>query len=284
MSNPLSSTVESEKYTPGYTTNAVSFMRRRTVQSHGAFVIPHLKRGMRILDCGCGPGTITRGIAELVATDGPVVARTESVQGTPLPGDGLVQIGQVIGIDRGAEQLAEAGRLAREEGLPATFETGDVYRLAFPRDIFDGVFSHALFEHLARPVDALREIHRVLKPGGFVALRSPDWGGFMLHPWEEPLQQAIAAYIALQTRNGGDVHAGRKLTGWMRAAGFAKAVPSASYEIYSDTHLIAEFLAQRLSEEGDAVSAEAIRQWAQHPDALFVQPWLEGIGWKGVDA
>ncbi|PTX97335.1 hypothetical protein DB346_20230 [Verrucomicrobia bacterium LW23] len=273
-----------ENYTPGYTANALGFMQRRTLQSHGAFLIPHLRRGMRVLDCGCGPGTITLGIARAVASEGPVVARvTSEDRRDGNAGEGsapLVQIGQVIGIDRGSTQLAQAADNAREAGLPATFEAGDIYNLAFPDGIFDVVFSHALFEHLSRPVDALREIHRVLKPGGLVALRSPDWGGFMLHPWTDALRDGIAAYTAMQTRNGGDVHAGRKLTSWMRAAGFVEAVASVSNEIYHDTTLIAEFLAQRLEHEGDAASAAAFREWASHPDALFVQPWLEGLGRK----
>lgn len=49
-----------EQYTPGYSTNAVNFMAHRTLDSHAAFFKPYLKPGIKLLDCGCGPSTITR--------------------------------------------------------------------------------------------------------------------------------------------------------------------------------------------------------------------------------
>src|SRR5271166_6550936 len=55
-----------EIYTPGYDRTAIDFMRRRTIASHGHFIQPLLKPGMRILDLGCGPGTITLDIASEV--------------------------------------------------------------------------------------------------------------------------------------------------------------------------------------------------------------------------
>ncbi len=53
-----------ERYTPGHTDDAVRFMARRTIESHGAFFVPHIPRKGEILDCGCGPGTITCDLAE----------------------------------------------------------------------------------------------------------------------------------------------------------------------------------------------------------------------------
>ena len=54
-------------YTPGHTQNVTDFMARRSLQSHGEFFLDHLLPGVCVLDCGCGPGTITRGIAQRVA-------------------------------------------------------------------------------------------------------------------------------------------------------------------------------------------------------------------------
>ncbi len=56
-----------EQYTMGYGPAATAIMARRTAQSHAAFFLQHLKPGMSLLDCGCGPGTITLGFVELVA-------------------------------------------------------------------------------------------------------------------------------------------------------------------------------------------------------------------------
>ena len=60
-------TKDREQYPMGYGPAATTIMAQRTAQSHAAFFLPHLTAGMRPLDCGCGPGTITLGLAELVA-------------------------------------------------------------------------------------------------------------------------------------------------------------------------------------------------------------------------
>ncbi|MDZ4287004.1 MAG: methyltransferase domain-containing protein, partial [Prosthecobacter sp.] len=195
-----------EHYTPGHALEAVAFMSRRTAGTHAAFALPFFRAGMRILDCGCGPGSITMGIAERV-----------------MPGG-------VTGIDLSGSQLTQARDRAATLGVRAEFYEADAYNIPFQASSFDGVFSHALFEHLASPHEALRELYRVLKPGGFIALRSPDWGGFVLQPLDSDLAQTLAAYQEMQRANGGDVYAGRKLPAWLAEAGFKYVVPSASYE------------------------------------------------------
>ena len=60
-------TNQREQYTMGYGQAATSIMAARTAQTHAAFFLPYLKPGMRVLDCGCGPGTITVGFGEVVA-------------------------------------------------------------------------------------------------------------------------------------------------------------------------------------------------------------------------
>jgi ubiquinone/menaquinone biosynthesis C-methylase UbiE len=152
--------------------------------SHGHFVEALLKPGMRLLDLGCGPGTITLDLAARVGT-----------------------LSSVVGVDRSETQFNEARTVAGE--LPVTFGAMDAYSLELEDESFDGVFAHALFEHLSQPLEALREVKRVLKNDGFVALRSPDWGGFVVHPSDEKLAAAIRARMELQTRNGGDVYAGK---------------------------------------------------------------------------
>ena len=240
----------SEIYTNGYGEAALNFMKRRTLASHGNFIVPFLKPGLRILDLGCGPGSITLGIARQVAP-----------------------YGSVVGIDQSEGQFEYAKGTA--DGLPVTFRAMDAYRLEFEDESFDGIFSHALFEHVARPHTILQEARRVLKKGGFIGLRSPDWGGTIIHPEDEATRAALKARTDLQIRNGGNVHAGRHLGGWLRQAGFCDVAVSASYEIYPDKMFIVEHIAAQLENDGQPGHGAAWRKWGENPEALFAQAWFE---------
>jgi ubiquinone/menaquinone biosynthesis C-methylase UbiE len=247
--------MSAEIYTPGYDRMAIDFMRRRTLASHGHFIEPLIRPGMRLLDLGCGPGTIT---LDLAARLGP--------------------IGSVMGVDRSEAQLNEARAAAG--ALPVIFRAMDAYRLELEDESFDAVVSHALFEHLSQPLNALREVRRVLKTEGFVALRSPDWGGTVVHPSDEKLDAAMRARLELQTRNGGDVYAGRKLGGWLKRAQFKSVRTSASYEIYPENAPIVEHIASQLERDGEIEYASVWRKWGENPEAMFAQAWFEGIAFK----
>lgn len=248
-----------ENYTSGYTQNASDFMARRSAQSHAAFLLPHLRDSSRLLDCGCGPGSVTCDFARIVPS------------------------GHVVGIDREASQIERARIHAASLGLTnATFEIGSIYELPFPDASFDVVFAHAVFEHLSAPYAALAEVRRVLVPGGLVALRSPDWGGFIVAPDTPGVQSAIHRYIAIQTANGGDVHAGRKFPGLLRSAGFASLAFTATYECYQSPPVIGEYLALRLESADAHAEAEFFREWSRHPDAIFAQAWCEILGTRNT--
>jgi ubiquinone/menaquinone biosynthesis C-methylase UbiE len=232
-------------------------MAKRTLESHGAFFLPYLRPGLSVLDCGCGPGSITMGIAASIAP------------------------GEVVGIDFAQSQVECARAAAAREGhRNARFETGDAYSLAFESGRFDRVFSHALMEHLADPAAALRELCRILKPGGVIGVCSPDWGGFILSPPSPELSRAVEAYTALQSKNGGDVRAGRKLGRHLAAAGFAAVRISARYECYPSLEFIGEYLASQLEREGDVRSAAVFRDWSQEKEGMFAQAWVCGVGVK----
>ncbi len=264
--------VREEHYTPGYSANASQFMAQRTPQSHAAFLLPYLRSGLRLLDCGCGPGTITLGLAVLVAP------------------------GEVVGIDQEASQLEQARQQAEQQGRTnIQFQEASLYELPFADNTFDVAFAHAVFEHLRQPVAALRELYRVLKPGGLIALRSPDWGGNLVVSQSEEIDDALTYYKRLQTENGGDVYVGRKFKALLRQSGFTSIEFSASYQCYKPLELIGEYLALRIEnsrevdkavEKGWATEAalrqmaEALRQWSQDEDGLFAQAWCEALASK----
>ena len=116
----------------------------RSVGVHAQFFVQHLQPGMRLLDCGCGGGSITIGLAS------------------------IVRQGDVEGIDLDTKRIDDARKLAESQGVRnVRFQVGDVYELPFPDETFDGVYEHAVFEHLDDPLQAAREVIRLLKPGGF---------------------------------------------------------------------------------------------------------------------
>jgi SAM-dependent methyltransferase len=243
-----------ERYTPGHSANATAFMAARSFSSHGEFIKPYLNQGMKVLDCGCGPGAISVGLAEAV---GPA--------------------GHVTGIDFGESQI----EVAKTRATPnLRFRVASIYELPFEDGAFDLVFSHALFEHLADPVRGVAEIRRVLRPGGVAGLCSPDWGGFILSPTDDQVESAIARYRMLQEKNGGQTQAGRHLGSWLAAGGLTTQKIKARYECYPDSRVIAEYLALQLEQSGDNDCGATLRAWAQLTSSLFAQAWVSAIAVK----
>jgi len=249
--------MKSESYTPGHNANATDFMSRRSFDSHGAFFREHLRPGLRVLDCGCGPGSITLGIAQRVFP------------------------AEVLGVDFGESQIQRAREAATERSVAnARFVAASCYSLPFEDASFDCVFSHALLEHLVDPQRALKEFYRVLKRGGRIGICSPDWGGFVLAPDSTALTEAREAYMTLQRRNGGDVTVGRKLGAYLSEAGFSSIRMTARYECYESLDFIGEYLALQLEKAGGVREAETLRTWSHSSGGLFAQAWIAAVGQK----
>lgn len=249
-----------ENYTPGYSANASNFMANRRAATHAAFFLPHLQSGDDLLDCGCGPGTITAGLAK------------------------TVNPGHVIGIDIAESQITLAKANASEWGIQnAEFKVGSIYDLPFEDHRFNAVFAHAVVEHLNTPIKAFTEIRRVLKPGGVAGICSPDWGGFIVAPSDPTLEAAIQTYKDMQRQNGGDPDVGKKLGTLAQEGGFSRVKMLAYYECYQNLETIAEYLALRLESapatEQTAAMALALRTWSKRSDGLFAQAWVTAVCW-----
>jgi SAM-dependent methyltransferase len=199
-----------ELYLHGHHDSVLRSHRRRTVESSAAYLLPRLTRDARVLDVGCGPGTITVGLAARVP-------------------DGFV-----VGLDAAPGVLEEARSLPEAAHLPnLRFEVGDVYQLGFDDSSFDVVHAHQVLQHLADPVRALAEMRRVCRAGGVVAGRDGDYGAMCWHPATEGLAEWQALYRAVARSAGGEPDAGRRLRAWAVEAGFSSVEASASAWCFS---------------------------------------------------
>jgi SAM-dependent methyltransferase len=246
---------------------------RRTAAREAAFFLPYLRPGLRLLDAGCGPGSITIGLAEVVA-----------------PGD-------VIGVDRAAGVLAGARAEAQGRGIRnVCFQQGDVGALPFPDDCFDGAFAHTLLEHVADGVRTLRELRRVLRPGGVIGVRDCDWASGVFAPDDPAMAEAMRLYGRVWRHNGGHPRCGRYLRALLREAGFFDIRTSASFRwdgSAEESRDFGELLAHRLalpnfagpivengwcSPERLAQISAACLAWSRGPDAFAAMVMVEAVG------
>lgn len=216
---------------------------------------------MRLIDLGCGPGSITAGLAAAVAP------------------------GTVIGIDASPVAIERA---RRRHGGPEnlSFVVGSAYRLPIEAGGADVAYAHQVLQHLSRPVAALRELGRVLRPGGLIAVRDADYGTMVHWPAEPMIDRWLELYHATQRRHGGEPDAGRRLPAWVVEAGFVDPAVTTTSWVYADAEArtawsemwvdrlvpdrpFAELAAELTSRaELDELIA-GWRRWAQQPTGIF---------------
>lgn len=249
--------------------------RARTAARQAAFVLPYLRPGMKLLDVGCGPGTITLGLAQAVAP------------------------GRVTGIDHDAKHIEAAKALAADQGVASvTFKLGSALSLPFEDGALDAAFENNVFTHLAQDaVQAAREVYRVLKPQGFFAARDVDAEAVVWGHRTDSITRLDELMLAWQQSRGSDITLGKQLPAILREAGFANTVKSVSADTKGDpeaTRSHAEItialldgpFGQAIVENGWADEAtverlkEGVRKWGEHPDAFFANVHVEVVGWK----
>ncbi|EKD41725.1 MAG: Methyltransferase [uncultured bacterium] len=161
------------------------------------FIDHGLRPGMNALDIGCGPGFITKMISELVAP------------------------GQTTGIELNDLLLDYATHSVSASAHPhLNFKKGNIYDLPTADDSFDFVYCRFLFQHLEHPAKALKEIHRVLKPGGRALILDVDDAWLCIYPPNEIYEKILKLQQEYQKSMGGDRFIGRKIPHFMINAGF----------------------------------------------------------------
>ena len=194
-----------QDYTMGYSEEFLQLLHRRSASTHAAHLLPHLSPGQRVLDFGCGPGTISVGLATEIAP------------------------GELHGIDMEESQLNMARAAAKAGGHNnVTFHVGDVIALPFDDNFFEVAHCHAVLMHVPDTDATLAEVKRVLKPGGIISSREFILGSSFLEPGAEETAPAWATFGNLLAANGGHPQMGRELKRTFLEAGFTDVRETAS--------------------------------------------------------
>jgi ubiquinone/menaquinone biosynthesis C-methylase UbiE len=127
---------------------------------------------------------------------------------------------RLVGVDLSAGQLGWARR--NHPSLPVARATGAA--LPFADATFDRVHCSWLLEHVSADVATaiLREVRRVLRPGGYCHFTEVDNSTFRTSPTSPDIDAVMAALNEAQQRGGGDPYVGQQLPRLFKAAGFEK--------------------------------------------------------------
>jgi ubiquinone/menaquinone biosynthesis C-methylase UbiE len=251
-------------------------IRLRGADVYAGFLIPHLRPGATVLDCGCGAGTITLGLAEAVSD------------------------GHVIGVDLDLSGLKGAQRAAVSLGHQNVSWIGaDGRSLPFDGAIFDAVLCHSMLETLDDPAPVIAELRRVTKRGGVVGAASVEYGGIILagEPTTGPRRFYEIRQKLWRAAGIAEPNMGRRLRGLFQAAGFGHVQAFAEYISYGTPERVRAFASDRAAECRDcdlhtAVTrygiastrelfhlAAAWEKWGDDPSAFFAFAWCRVLAW-----
>jgi SAM-dependent methyltransferase len=251
-----------------------SFLATRSVEDYADFLLPHLASGSHLLDVGCGTGALTLGLA--------------------------TRTGRVTGLDSDADDLAEARAHADRLGVSnAEFREASAYATGLTDDKVDVVMAHSLLEALERPAEALREMVRVLRPGGLLGVASVEYDGYVVSgPRSELLRRFYEIRERLWLADGADPYLGRRLRGLLSRAGLIEVVGTAKYSTFGTPDAVRSYALDRAAECSDdwyapgAVThglataddlrdmAAAWTDWSESPEAFAAFAWCRAVGRK----
>lgn len=259
-----------DTYTHGHHSSVLKSHTWRTAENSAGYLLPHLDASMTLLDVGCGPATITCDLA--------------------------TRVDDVIGLEPAADILTKARATAASRSVDnVAFEVGSVYELRFDDGHFDVAHAHQVLQHLTDPVAAIREMVRVTKPGGIVALRDADYHAMTWYPQLPELDRWMEIYQAVARLNEAEPDAARYLVQWATDAGIDRddiTVSTDSWlycsaderswwsDLWAERTVDSAFGEQARDYDFSTIEeqrtiAHAWRAWGAHPAAVFTVPNVE---------
>ena len=168
-----------------------------------------LVQGMRVVEIGCGSGNMTQWLAAQVGPSGSVVA-----------------------LDISEAQVEQARRLAEVTGASnVTFKVADVYVPGLPQGSFDLAHCRLVLMHLTRPVEALRAIRDLVKPGGAVVCEEMDLSRWLCEPPAALMARSFELKLALSDARGQHWRIGSRLHRLFLEADLTDPVVSAKFPV-----------------------------------------------------
>lgn len=204
------------KYLPGY--KQISHHEWRTAENSVAYLLPTLSShyaanpSLCLLDVGTGPGTIAADFAQRIPN------------------------GHVTATDLSEEVLTKARNYCGVRLPNITFQQANVFSLPFEDESFDFVHTHQMLCHLHEPVKALKEMLRVTKKGGVLAVKEADLRMWFFYPELPALGKFHDMLCKTHEGNGASTTAGRQLVSWAVKAGAKRSQikPSFGTACYCD--------------------------------------------------
>lgn len=262
-------------YPLSYGSHAINHFTKRRAQEKARFLLPHLREDFKLLDCGCGPGSITIDFAE------------------------ILKKGHVTGIDLDSSQFQWAHTEALKRNIRnLSFYEGDVHALPFEDNQFDVVFTHAMLWTLPQPIIALHEMKRVLKPGGIMACREIDRSSYSIHPATPLLFKSFELQTKALEACGSHCFMGRELEDLFRQADLKNIQASLTTDHFNQKEEIEGIVVYFIKnwtespwvhkirslnlasdEEIEAIK-EALQEWGRHPNAHVAGTFGEALALK----
>jgi ubiquinone/menaquinone biosynthesis C-methylase UbiE len=252
-------------------------LAHRSAAIYADFLLPHLTATTRLLDLGCGAGSITVGLADSVRL--------------------------AIGLDPSTAELWLGADHVRVESIQNVHLVGgNGTRLPFREECFDAVLAHSVLEVTPEPAAVLGEAFRVLRPGGVLAAASVEYGGRVLAgPHRETLERFYAVRERLwELDRIARPRAGRELRRLLHGCGLTDIEATAHYLSYGTpaaTQAFGEARArdceeawftsrsvahQLLTEEELRETNRAWLEWSRSPESFLAFAWCRAVGWKPV--